>query len=68
MNHPFLAAVAAELAQRGIATLRYQFPYMPNGPIRRSWRKQRSVPPWPQRRLCCPNIRSLPAANRLAVG
>jgi predicted alpha/beta-hydrolase family hydrolase len=28
MNHPFLAAVAAELAQRGIATLRYQFPYM----------------------------------------
>jgi uncharacterized protein len=28
MNHPFLAAVAAELAQRGIASLRYQFPYM----------------------------------------
>jgi len=28
MTHPFMAAVAAELAQRGIATLRYQFPYM----------------------------------------
>jgi uncharacterized protein len=28
MAHPFMAAVAAELAQRGIATLRYQFPYM----------------------------------------
>jgi predicted alpha/beta-hydrolase family hydrolase len=28
MNHPFLTAVAAELAQRGIATLCYQFPYM----------------------------------------
>src|SRR5262245_49794480 len=28
MNHPFLAAVARELAERGIATLRYQFPYM----------------------------------------
>src|SRR5512145_405029 len=28
MAHPFLAAVAAELAERGIATLRYQFPYM----------------------------------------
>src|ERR1700689_2844695 len=28
MNHPFMAAVAAELAERGIATLRYQFPYM----------------------------------------
>src|ERR1700736_5895060 len=28
MDHPFMAAVAAELAERGIATLRYQFPYM----------------------------------------
>jgi predicted alpha/beta-hydrolase family hydrolase len=28
MKHPFMAAVAAELAERGIATLRYQFPYM----------------------------------------
>jgi uncharacterized protein len=31
MNHPFMAAVAAELAGRGIATLRYQFPYMERG-------------------------------------
>jgi predicted alpha/beta-hydrolase family hydrolase len=28
MSHPFMAAVAAELARRGIATLRYQFPFM----------------------------------------
>jgi uncharacterized protein len=28
MAHPFMAAVAAELALRRIATLRYQFPYM----------------------------------------
>lgn len=28
MDHPFMAAVATELARRGIATLRYQFPYM----------------------------------------
>jgi uncharacterized protein len=28
MAHPFMAAVAAALAGRGIATLRYQFPYM----------------------------------------
>jgi uncharacterized protein len=28
MAHPFMAAVASELAERGIATLRYQFPYM----------------------------------------
>jgi predicted alpha/beta-hydrolase family hydrolase len=31
MKHPFLAAVANELAERGIATLRYQFPYMEQG-------------------------------------
>jgi predicted alpha/beta-hydrolase family hydrolase len=28
MTHPFMAAVAAELALRDIASLRYQFPYM----------------------------------------
>jgi predicted alpha/beta-hydrolase family hydrolase len=28
MTHPFLASVADELAERRIATLRYQFPYM----------------------------------------
>jgi len=28
MRHPFLAAVATELAAQEIATLRYQFPYM----------------------------------------
>ncbi|MFZ3249935.1 MAG: alpha/beta family hydrolase [Pseudolabrys sp.] len=31
MDHPFMAAVATELARRGIATLRYQFPYMERG-------------------------------------
>ena len=31
MAHPFMASVAAGLAQRGIATLRYQFPYMERG-------------------------------------
>jgi predicted alpha/beta-hydrolase family hydrolase len=38
MTHPFMAAVAAELGQRGIATLRYQFPYMEQG-------KKRPDPP-----------------------
>jgi predicted alpha/beta-hydrolase family hydrolase len=28
MKHAFMTAVASELAERGIATLRYQFPYM----------------------------------------
>jgi len=31
MKHPLMAAIAAELAWRGIATLRYQFPYMERG-------------------------------------
>lgn len=31
MTHPFMAAVAAGLAARGVATLRYQFPYMERG-------------------------------------
>ena len=31
MAHPFMAAVAEGLAQRGVATLRYQFPYMERG-------------------------------------
>jgi predicted alpha/beta-hydrolase family hydrolase len=31
MTHPFIAAVAAGLAERGLATLRFQFPYMEKG-------------------------------------
>jgi len=31
MAHPFMAAVAEQLAERGIATLRFQFPYMEHG-------------------------------------
>ena len=31
MEHPFMRAVATGLAERGIATLRYQFPYMERG-------------------------------------
>ena len=31
MAHPFMAAVADGLAERGVATLRYQFPYMERG-------------------------------------
>jgi uncharacterized protein len=31
MKHPFMASLAAELGRRGIATLRYQFPYMEHG-------------------------------------
>ena len=31
MDHPFMVDVARELAVRGVATLRYQFPYMERG-------------------------------------
>ena len=31
MNHPSMVAIAAELADRSIATLRFQFPYMERG-------------------------------------
>jgi uncharacterized protein len=31
MTHPFMASVAAGLCDRGVATLRYQFPYMEKG-------------------------------------
>ena len=31
MTHPFMGTIANELAARGIATLRYQFPYMEQG-------------------------------------
>ena len=31
MSHPFMTATAEQLADRGIATLRYQFPYMERG-------------------------------------
>ena len=31
MTHPFMEAVAVELGERGVATLRYQFPYMEQG-------------------------------------
>jgi predicted alpha/beta-hydrolase family hydrolase len=31
MTHPFMAGVATELRERGLATLRFQFPYMERG-------------------------------------
>src|SRR5882672_8083574 len=31
MKHPFMGAIAQGLAERGISTLRYQFPYMEQG-------------------------------------
>ena len=60
MAHPFMAAVASGLAMRGIATLRYQFPYMEKG-------SRRPDPPGvahaavraavAEAARCCPGIR-----------
>ena len=71
MAHPFMAAVAAELAQRGIATLRYQFPSMERG-------SKRPDPPKlaqaavraavAEARRLLPELPLSPAANRSAAG
>jgi predicted alpha/beta-hydrolase family hydrolase len=55
MQHPFMSATAAELAALGIATLRYQFPYMQR-------RSRRPDPP----ALCHATVRAatLEAARR----
>jgi uncharacterized protein len=58
MEHPFMSAVAAELAGRGVATLRYQFPYMER-------RSRRPDPP----SLCHATVRAAVAeCARLAPG
>jgi predicted alpha/beta-hydrolase family hydrolase len=58
MGHPFMAAVAEGLAQRGVATLRYQFPYMERG-------SKRPDSPW----LAQAAVRAaVAAAARLAPG
>lgn len=58
MEHPSMATVAAELEPRGIATLRYQFPYM----------EQRSKRPDPPA-LCHATVRAAVAeAARLMPG
>jgi uncharacterized protein len=58
MEHSFMAAVANELEARGIATLRFQFPYMERGS------KRTDPPP-----LCHATVRAAVAeAARLAPG
>jgi uncharacterized protein len=58
MQHPSMANIAAELAERGIATLRYQFPYMER-------KSRRPDPP----DVCHAAVRSAVAtATRLAPG
>jgi predicted alpha/beta-hydrolase family hydrolase len=70
MSHAFMSAVASELAARGIATLRYQFPYMEAGarrpdPPKRAQAAVRAAVA--ARRGAWERSRSLPAASRSAV-
>ena len=58
MTHPSMAVVAEELAARGVATLRYQFPYMERG-------SKRIDPP----KVCHATVRAAVAeASRLMPG
>ena len=71
MAHPFMAAVATGLAQRGIASLRYQFPYMERGAggrIRPSAPMPQCAPRWRRPRGRCRVFRSSPAASRSVAG
>ena len=65
MAHPFMAAVATGLAARGIATLRYQFPYMEQGS------RRPDVPPIAHatvRAAVAEAVRRLPGLPLLAGG
>jgi len=65
MQHPFMAAVAAGLAARGIATLRYQFPAMERGA------RRPDPPPLAQatvRAACAAAVRLLPDLPLIAGG
>jgi len=55
MRHAFLESIAARLADRGIATLRYQFPYMEQGTRR---------PDPPTRLVACVRAAALLAAKQ----
>lgn len=56
MQHPFMGQVAGGLAERGIGTLRYQFPYMQKG-------SRRPDPP----KVCHATVRAaIATASRLA--
>jgi len=58
MEHPFMTAMAVGLAERGVATLRYQFPYMERA-------SRRTDPP----QLCHATVRAAVAEGaRLAPG
>ena len=70
MLHPFMEAIAEGLAERGIATLRYQFPTwnrVESGQIRRNLPKLQCARQPPKRHACFQGLLSLRAANHLVA-
>src|SRR2546428_7638588 len=61
MRHPFLESIAQRLADRRVATLRYQFPYMERRAIRPDPPPPAAAPPAPGPAEAAP----LPPAPRL---
>ena len=71
MTHRSMAATADGLAERGVATLRYQFPYMEkggSGSTRRRSPRPRCARLPPRRRAGRRRCRCSPAAARSAGG
>jgi hypothetical protein len=58
MTHPFMAAIASGLAERDIATLRYQFPYMEQGS------KRPDAPKLAHATVCLPSFSFRRMANK----
>jgi predicted alpha/beta-hydrolase family hydrolase len=62
MAHRFMEATATGLCERGVASMRYQFPYMEQGSM------PRCVPRWRKHRGAVRGCRFSPAASRSAGG
>ena len=70
MSHPFMAGVANGLAERGIATLRYQFPYIEKGrsdQTRPSSPKRLSALLWSKRPVLSRSLLWSQGANHMAA-
>lgn len=65
MRHPFMTAVSGRLAERGIATFRYQFPYMERGSRRPD---PRPVLLATVRAACAAALEAFPELSLLAGG
>jgi hypothetical protein len=68
MRHAFLEQVAARLAGRRVATLRYQFPDLERGAKRPDYSCARCGRPWTRRRSMRPTCPGSREGSRWVVG